>query len=275
VNPSEIQVARSRLYGLLATLVTHGPTKSALAVARDLPALEALGANDPETLAAGHHAALSLGSASAFLSPDGLAGGPAPDDLGSIFAALSELDAHGVDLPSVVALLDRTLSWLPQFVLCVRSSGEPAWTAVVELSLELCAAHRSTIDLPRIPVGPTAPPIDLEDAATSLRSIGAALCRPAVSAWMPSGAAIGALAEVVDLPGGFGDRADRLIGLLYAAADAGRLPALCDGLRAVLSTWASDLRELEVELGIPLRAWHERAESTAAIVGRIGSSAPA
>ncbi len=274
MNPTEIRVARARLYGQPSSLVLRGPTESALAVAREVPALADLASGDPESLAAGHHAALSLASASAVLSPDGLAGGSVPDELGAILATLADLDARSADPAEVAALLDHTLSWLPIFALCVRTAGERAWSAVVELSLELCAAQRAEIDRPRAPIPPSAPPIDLDAPETSLRSIAVSLCRPAVSAWMPSGPAISRLAATVDLPGGFGDRADRLIGLLYAAADAGQLAALCGALRAVLLGWASDLRAFEADLGIPLAPWRERAEATAAIVLRVGSSAP-
>ena len=275
MNPSETRVARARLYALLSSLVARGPTPSALAVARELPALAELTSSDPETLASGHHAALSLASASACLSPDGLAGGPEPDDLGAVLATLAALDARGDASDDVAALLDRTLSWLPIFALCVRTVREPAWSAVVDLSLELCAGHRASIDRPRVPVEPSASPIDLDAPETSLRSIAASLCRPAVSAWMPSGPEISRLAEAVDLPGGFGDRSDRLTGLFYAATDAGRLPALCDTLHAVLLAWATDLRAFEDDLRIPLSSWSQRADATAGTIVRVGRSASA
>jgi len=273
VNPRETRIARARLYALLSSLATRGPTPEALAIARELPALAPLAVEGPENLAAGHHAALSLASAAAYLSLDGLAGGPEPDQLGAILAALAEVDTESTDPAATAALLDRTLSWLPLLVLSVRDVGEPAWTAVVELALELCAAHRAEISIPRDPLGPAAAPIDLDAAETSLRSVARALCRPSASGWMPSGPAISRLATAVDLPGGMGDRAERLTGLLYAAADAGSLPHVCAALRSTLLTWVADLRTMERDLGIPLAAWARRAQETADAIDRVGQAA--
>jgi hypothetical protein len=273
VNPSETREARVRLYALLASLVTNGPSPSALRVARELPALAALGDGDPDDLAAGHHAALSLASASAFLSPDGLAGGPPPDQLGEVLLELARREAGSADPSGTAALLDRTLSWLPLLVLAVRTVREPAWSSVVELALELCASHRAELPSARVAVEPAAPAVDLDAAETSLRTLGASLCRPACSGWMPTSAALSRLAAAAELPGGFGDRAERLTGLLYAAADAGRLPVLCDALASLLVGWASDLRAFDRTLEIPLRSWADRAEGTASAVTRVGKAA--
>jgi hypothetical protein len=226
-----------------------------MALARQLPALAAaFPDDDPDRLAASHHAALGLEVlpfVPVFLSPDGLLADPARDPIAAWLLAAAR------DAPGARTTLAQVL---PPFVLALRDAGEPGWPTVAELALELVLATGPYDDVPLRGDLP-----DLDDPATDLRAIATALVRPARSGWFPTRRALARVAAAADVPAGFGDRADRLLSTLLAAVDAGTLPAAIAALDRELAGWDRDLGGLGAAVG-PRRA---RLAGTREILARI------
>lgn len=248
--------ARRRLYSLLGRLLL-GPEPEDVAVARQLPALAGAFPDGPwDALAASHHSALGLEVlpfVPVFLDAEGLLADPDDDHVGAWLVAIGAGAEHRLPV------LQRVLAPL---VLALRDAGEPGWPVVAELALELALSHGP-------PPGPWAPAgalPGLDDPGTDLRTVAAALCRPACSGWFPTRRALARIAAAADVPSGFGDRAGMVRSALLAASDAGRLPAWTAALGAELAAWDQGYATLPGPIG----PWRERLAATRALVARLG-----
>lgn len=230
-----------------------GPSPEAVALARQLPALApAFPADaDPDALAASHHRVLGLETlpyAPVFLAPDGLLRDPARDHVGACLHAVAA-GAPGAH--------DTALRVLPPLVLAVRDAGDPGWSLVAELALELAVSE----DRRPLPFALAAALPDLREGRTGLRDIALALVRPAASGWFPTLRALGRIARAAEVAGGFGGRADRLHATLLAAVDAGRAGALLAAVDDELARWHAGLSGL-AELDAPVEPWQGRIAET-------------
>ncbi len=203
------------------------------------------------------------------------------------FLAGAEAEALEDGLPAEAARMRRharafldahLLPWLPAFVQAVQQQEDPFYTALAGLTLELALDHRAAPDTaggaPR-PALPPPPPL-LDEARTGLKDIAAYLVTTAWSGLYLGQADLARLGRTVQVPRGFGARAQTLHHLLETAVTFDRLPALLDALRdraaagqAAYEALAADhpvLREIAA-------AWRERLAGTVHLLGRMQAAA--
>ena len=76
------------------------------------------------------------------------------------------------------------------------------------------------------------------------------------------------LAMAADVARGFGDRANMLESLFFAAVDHQRMDAVLDALLDKIATWERATAEIG-EGGLPVQPWLERLDGTRAMVRRM------
>lgn len=307
LTPSDLALARSRLYGLLGRLLLDGFSGEALQAARALPALaEALPDVDEDHLAARHHRAFGLGvppyegvlagadakmggeraaAARETLAETGLReprSDVEPDHLGLLlravgFCCAAEADARRDGAAAALVrtrelqrqLLDEHLlrAW-PPFTVAVQGLDLSEWTAVVGLAGELLAGHRA--DLPGdapIPEPPEGPDL-LDDPKTGVKRILAwLLIADNAGFWLTRGD-MDALSRAADVPRGFGDRFAMLESLVFGAIDHGRLDQVMDALLDITARWRRAYDGLEAQ-GMPVAAWTARLERGRDVIARV------
>lgn len=311
MTPRELAVARARALGLVAELYARGLTVESYAAWRQVPAVAArLPATfDPDAAGAAWvrvcHTELQP-YASVFLGTEGLLGGePAdaaralrrrvgladphelePDHLAETLRVLAwlagaEADARrdGVDPAPLVALqveaLDALLAWLPALVVAVEglelAGADALYPTTLDLVLELCAIWRGTLgEFARVRL--PEPPEVWADPATGLAALARFLVVPAWAGGGWSGALLHRVGRELDLPAGFGRRADVLEGLLRSAAQYGEVPALTASLRREVERWITRYAALPEPVGGP---WLDRARDTWRALGALLEPAPA
>jgi hypothetical protein len=249
VTPSELSLARHRLYALLGRLWVEGPQPEVLETARAVPGLAEALAGDTETLAVGHLCATTdvPCAASPVLGEDGLVGGEVAEGVARAYGQAGflpgrrdvPLDHVGMQLAFVGHLcatgddarpfLDQhLLRWLPAWAVAVRDA-DPAWGAVASLSLELAASHRADLG-GEVPGSELAGPAVALDPDLGLDEVAAMLVRPARSGWLLGRTALMRACAAAGVAGGLGDRARVLGAALRGAAAVGQLQALVDAL---------------------------------------------
>ena len=289
--------ARSRLYGLLGSLLLDGFT----ALANALP--EGV---DEDHLAARHHQAFGLGvppyegvlvgaeghmgGDRAGLAADTLAatGLAEPrtdvesDHLGLLLRAAGFLcaaeadaltdgeDAAATELRALqVRVLDQHLlpSW-PMLSIAVDGLDLPEWSAVVGLAAALLADHRRALPGEADLVLPAVPDGLLDDPRTGVKRIVGHLVVPGLTGMWLSRRDVDRLAAAVDVAHGFGDRFKMLESLVFAAVDHQRVDVLMDALLDVVERWQRGFDALGAD-GLPVGAWVERLDGTREIVRRM------
>jgi TorA maturation chaperone TorD len=302
---TDILRARSRLYGLLGSLLLDGFTAEALETARLLPALATALPDgiDADHLAARHHQAFGMGVPpyeGVLVGAEGHMGGDRAaaaretlaatglseprtdvegDHLGLLLRAAGFLCAAEADAirdgevaaaTELRALQARVLDGhllpaWPMLAVAIDGLDLSEWSAVVGLTAALLASHRT--DLAGAPqvVLPEVPTGLLDDPKTGLKRIVAWLIVPGQAGFWLSRRDVDALAAAVDLPHGFGDRFKMLESLVFAAVDNQRVEGLMDGLLDVVERWQRGFDALADE-GLPVQAWVERLAGTRDIV---------
>jgi putative dimethyl sulfoxide reductase chaperone len=304
LTPAQLAEARSRTYHLLSLLYLYGLSEDTLLTAEAVPELrEALPEPyEPEEAAAAHQHLFGFNIfpfESFFLDSSGLLGGPVSDavldayrqasyeappggesadhighELG-LLALLSgaEADAHRDGLPAVGARLarqqarflhDHLLRWLPPLALAINEQGQPFYTALARLTLELALDHGGAgageaLAAAELPPGPDL----LADEQTSLRDIASYLLTPVYSGIYLSRDGIARLARQEQLPRGFGERRQMLLNLFRSAAQYDGLDALLGRFTGLCNRWAAGYARMgpPSAMGEP---WRRRAEETAA-----------
>lgn len=236
---------RARGYAVLAQLLEHGATGVDPELARVFdPDV------DPDALRSEYVAAFDLGVppyASAFLEADRCVGG-------RVTSAITDRIGHAPPLSSchlatglghAAALLragqgerarafvgDVVLPWLPAFAVVMDDQPVPFWRAVVRQALDLAAEHVGAV-----PVAGGLVPADVADPLgerSGLADIATWLGTPAAVGTFISDADLVAIGRAVELPRGFGTRAQRIETFLRSAVDQGRVPQAVRGLAGLL-----------------------------------------
>ncbi|RMH50021.1 MAG: hypothetical protein D6685_18495 [Bacteroidetes bacterium] len=177
------------------------------------------------------------------------------------------------------AFLDaHLLPWLPAFVQAVRQQEDPFYTALAGLTLELALDHRAVLGAaggaPR-PALPPPPPL-LEEDRTGLKDIATYLVTTAWSGLYLGQADLARLGRTVQVPRGFGARAQTMHHLLETAVTFDRVPAVLDALRERAAAWQAAYEALAADHPV-LReiaaAWQERLAATVHLLGRMQAAA--
>ncbi|MCB9763433.1 MAG: molecular chaperone TorD family protein [Alphaproteobacteria bacterium] len=305
-DPRALALARGRALDLIGALFREGPTR--VDALRAVEALAPFVPGDPEVAAAEHHRALSMEVfpfASVFLGARATLGGahadaareamaqagfdPAPlgvepDHLGALLAALAflcgaEADAWRDGRPDIAkrvrahaaALIDgQLLPWLPALIIALEDARAPLYATAAGLALELIAGMREG-PLPDWSL-PQAPAV-LDDPKAGLRRVGAHLAVPAFAGGMWTLSALTAVGRQAELAQGFGRRAQRIEGLLSAAAHYARVPALIAEMDHVMMRWSSRFRTMAPLA--PTGPWLHRVEDARALLTRLVQAADA
>jgi putative dimethyl sulfoxide reductase chaperone len=295
---------------------TTAPVMAIPELAAEIPDLDRAHQPDFDRLAADHYALFGLNvfpHESIFLDIESTLGGPVtgevmgfyqqagfdfiqsgdnPDHVGlelGLLAFLSSAEADAwEDGQALVALRLRELQrrfldghllrWLPGLNLAIRQQGEPFYSALAGLTLELAGEHRSGLAGGSVPDQPgfQLPPVldVLSDEKTGLKEIARYLLTPAYSGLYLSREDISRLASGLGIPRGFGSREQMLTNLLRTAADYEQLPRLVENLGILLESWiefyaglCGDERPLD-----PFAApWLERLNHTQALLATVSS----
>ncbi len=303
-------LARSRGFALLGDLFLHGVTPVTRAAWSQVPDAAAL--LPLEADAAELHARVVLldlvPHEGAFRAADGLLGGDILGDLHALRARtglepLDEADHLGHELRwlgflagaaadaardgvSAAQLPDlerevldaHVLRWLPGFVAAMRARPErtPFYDHAAELALKLAVSRR--VELGGAPPNWALPPAHevLENPRNGLRAIAEHLALPCQAGGHFARSTLIGLARTLELPAGFGNRADLIEGLLLSAAHYGRVPELAAALRIVLAGWDAAWKELDDAGLAPLAApWRARIHLNVQLLDRLDEAAAA
>ena len=306
-DPASVRRAWSRLYGLLGHLLLDGWSADGLATARALPALaEHLPDLDDDRLAARHHAVFGTGVppyVGVLVGSEGHMGGERAreaadllertgmqanrrdvesDHVGLLlraagFLLAAEVEALEDGRSEVIAtlhdlqreLLDRHLlaAW-PPLIVALRGLELAEWSAVVGLAGELMVAHRHALG------GAGEAGLDpvegglLDDPKTGLKRVARWLTVCGQTGCWLTRKDVDELAMAADVARGFGDRANMLESLFFAAVDHQRMDAVLDALLDKIATWERATAEIG-EGGLPVQPWLERLDGTRAMVRRM------
>lgn len=301
-------LSRSRGLALLGDLFLHGVTPATRPAWLQVP--EAASLLPTEADAAELHARVVLldvtAHEAAFRAPDGLLGGDLLGDLHALrarsglppldeadhvghqlrwlgFLAGAEADAarDGVPAPQLAPLerdgLDgHLLRWLPGLVAALRGRPEraPFYELAADLALDLVVRRR--VELGGTPPAWALPPLHpvLDDPKAGLRAIAEHLALPCQAGGHFARSTLLGLARTLDLPAGFGSRADLVEGLLRSAAHYDRVAALAEALDTRLAAWDTTWATLDAAGLAPLSApWRRRIAESRALLARVGEAA--
>lgn len=312
LDAREQALARSRLYGLLARLLTRGVDPRSLAAVQQLGWVDADASLDQ--LAIEHHAAFGLGVfayAGVFLDASAGAGACADlvrsfyvragfdpsvdelsaDHLGIALAFLSfvtgaQADALEDRRPTIAASLDPLLAefldacvlgHLPALVCAMETlPGAGVWATIVRETLMLVAEHRARLPGPIVPVTLIDRGDLLADPDTGLRRIAEHLLTPAASGTFATRADIAAWARDRQLPRGFGSRLLMLDNLFRSAVEYGELDTLLAALDAHLDARDHSLARLAAacELELAVAPWRDALARTRTLLHRLANPDP-
>lgn len=166
------------------------------------------------------------------------------------------------------------LRWLPPLVLAIKQQGNPLYSALADITIELSAAHWTDIWDERQPHAGApfaSPQRDLPRALGSdeaLRGTANYLLTPVYSGLYLSRDDIGRLAREHQLPRGFGRRRGMLMNLLRSAMTYECLGALLDSFALLAGEWRDAYRHM-VEGQIYTRFWQVRVEEMAGVLEKI------
>ncbi|MCB0079023.1 MAG: molecular chaperone TorD family protein [Anaerolineales bacterium] len=302
--------AYAAAWSLLGELLLHGLTEQTLPTVRALPELAGHLSDsfEADEAAAAHYRLLVLNLfpyASSFLSDEGLLGGAisdqlltlyrrydfdvsredvAADHLGLIALFLAQLatwqhaarhgDEQWLALQREV-VTTQLLPWLPAFCHAVQRQAAPFYAALVDLTLQLALSllpAEAVVPAPDLPL-----PVDpLAHERSGLREIAAFLTHAAQSGLFLSRDDIGRVAHDLDLPRGFGSRADTLENTMRSAAQYNALPALVAAWQRLWQGEAAQhaaLAAAHPALGAVSATWRARLAHGEAMLARIAEAA--
>lgn len=162
------------------------------------------------------------------------------------------------------------LRWLPALVLAIGQEGVPFYTALADLTLQLCeeevttdveaGANAASYRLPQ-------PPQLLGEKDTGLKEIAGFLLTPPFSGLYLSHSSLARLARELGLPRGFGSRRQILVNALRSAAQYDMLPQLLAGLEQIVTQWERGYAELTRSGNAAFyTVWQQRVMQTRAVV---------
>ncbi len=301
-------LAQSRGFALLGELFGAGLTPGARAAWGQVPEAAGLvSALSDEAAAEAYTRACQLEMApyeSAFCSADGLLGGECVDAvralrlrcglpnegevdhlgeelrwLAFLTGASADAARDGVPAEHILELerqvLDQhVLRWLPALVASLRAQANaPAlWVLAADLGLALAVDRRVALGgEPPAWALPVAISV-LDDERAGLRRIAEHLALPVQAGGMLCRSTLVGIGRTLDLPAGFGARADLLEGLFRSAAHYGRVSSLCEALEQQLSGWERSWRTLDgAGLGLLSAPWHARIAATRGLLRRLAA----
>ena len=309
--PRDLALARKRSYDLLGRLFLVGIGEDDLSVLQSLPEL-APHLPDPfksDEVAAAHQSLFGfnlLPFQSVFLTAERVLGGAVTDQLqrqalalGYDRAASGTLDHIGEQLLLLAHLCGgealwlakgeareaallaadqaawlegQLLRWLFPFVGCLRRQGEPFYTAVGELTLNLLVdqwtAEVKTVTVWSLPVVPDV----LGDETSGLKEMAAYFMTPVYSGLFLTKDDLTAIGRQFRLPRGFGSRDQMMTNLLRSAAqydDVATLMAalgdLVSGELAQYERWSADWPAMRPFL----QPWMTRLQATQLLIGSV------
>lgn len=210
------------------------------------------------------------------------AGDVSPDHIGHEFGLLAHLSGAEVDawedarreialrlrLRQRDFLHDHLLRWLPALAQAIRDQGQPFYTALGDLALELVQDHALALPISQIePSAHTDAAPSLKDENTGLRQIARFLSAPSLSGVYLSRDTISAMARDVGVPRGFGGRQQMLENLFRAAVQYDSLDALLHALNDVILRWQHAYRNAFVaDLHPFVQPWQARTFATRALL---------
>jgi hypothetical protein len=286
VTPAEASHARSRLLALLATLTLDGLTPDTHDVVRQIPTLHPyLPSGGPNDWAAEHYRFFGreiLPWASAFLSPEVHLGGSIAHTVAQCYERTGfhapgghEPDHIGIQLMHMAWLCERertedaeafaadhVRSWLLPLS-CAGHDAGGFFSEVLELALHLTSSFN---DRSSAPMASDIPDV-LDDERTGLKQISRWLATPAWAGLLWTHRTLDEISRVCAVAHGFGTRRDVLESTLFAASDAGRLPALTHAMQSVLSRAEGRMT------GPDSAPWIDRIHGTARLLERLGHAA--
>lgn len=217
-----------------------------------------------------------------------IAEGQNAEDLSTILRALAFLSGAEADAieDGHAGAMERTrelsrrlldehaLAWVPVWAAAVRRLERAFPTALAEAVEELLLMHRGGLaGAPRPVELPDAPAL-LDDESTGLREIGEWLSTPALCGAFLTREDIKRLGRGVDVPRGFGSRAQILINLLRSAASYDAFRELLGGLDVELGAHVEALAAPRYEGVAELVApWRRRVEETRATLRKVERAA--
>lgn len=161
------------------------------------------------------------------------------------------------------------LRWLPSLVQAIKEHGQPFYTALSDLALELVQDHALALPLSETVASflQNNPPPSLQDEKTGLRQIARYLSTPSHSGIYLSRKAIGARARDLGLPHGFGGREQMLENLFRAAVQYDSLRPLLGALDNVVLRWQDAYQQVFVDdLHRFVQPWLARVAATHALL---------
>lgn len=300
LNPHLLALARRRTYHLFGRLFLEGAGVDFLPQLQAIPELaQLIEEQDPDQLAAAHYQVTSVAVfpyESIFLDPTGLLGGTIAEQVGALyrqtgFAVDSDADHIGHELqfmsylcaaeadalaagdsPSASLWSSRQrsflaahlLAWLPPLVISVQRSQDPFYGRLAALTLELCADHHSPAPVASSPLSLPAAP-DLTGEERDLKQIARQLSSPPISGFFLSKDAISDLARHLELPRGFGDRAQLLANLLRTSGQYDLAPTAIDDLASLGREWQAAYEQQQRRfpgLAPWIHPWRDRLDQT-------------
>ncbi len=283
---------RAAGYEVLAQLLEHGAADVDPELARLFEPT-----SNPDDLRSEFVAAFDLGVppfASAFLEADRCVGGRVTTAVGDRMGAQvgTELAAchlaaqmgHASRLlsarawePARLFVHDVVLTWLPALSVALEEQPVPFWRAVVRRALDLAADHagRGAPTQWSAPLQPAEVPPPLGEKA-GLADISAWLSTPAAVGTFVSDHDLVTIGRDMDLPRGFGSRAQRLETMLRSAAGYGAFAALAEAFVRVLERRKGALKALlesHLHHGL-VGPWLERLDRGLGVVETLAKATP-
>ncbi len=283
---------RAAGYEVLAQLLEHGAAEVDPELARLFDP-----ASNPDDLRSEFVAAFDLGVppfASAFLEADRCVGGRVTiavgDRMGSqvgselaachLAAQLGHvsrlLSARAWD-PARLFVHDVVLTWLPTLSVVLDDQPVPFWRSVVRRALDLAADHagRAAPTQWSAPLQPAEVPPPLGEKA-GLAEIATWLSTPAAVGTFVSDHDLVTIGRGMNLPRGFGSRAQRLETMLRSAAGYGAFASLAEALARLLERRKGALQALGASHlpGGLTRPWLERLDRGLEVVETLAQATP-
>lgn len=160
------------------------------------------------------------------------------------------------------------LRWLPALAQAIREQGQPFYTALSELALELVQDHALALPLSELePSAHTDNTPSLTDEKTGLREIARFLSAPSLSGVYLSRDTISVMARDLGIPRGFGGRQQMLENLFRAAVQYDSLDTLLQALDDVALRWQQAYRDAFIaDLHPFVQPWQARTSATRALL---------
>lgn len=283
---------RAAGYEVLAQLLEHGAADVDPELARLFEPT-----SNPDDLRSEFVAAFDLGVppfASAFLEADRCVGGRVTTAVGDRMGAhlgtelaachlaaqlghTSRLLSASAWEPARLFVHDVVLTWLPALFVALDDQPVPFWRSVVRQALDLAADHagRGAPTQWSAPLKPGEVPPPLGEKA-GLADIATWLSTPAAVGTFVSDHDLLTIGRDMDLPRGFGSRAQRLETMLRSAAGYGAFAGVAEALAHLMERRKGGLQALaksHLHEGL-VAPWRERLDRGLRVVETLGEATP-